>query len=65
MPCLSQKVPVFKDQLLDAAQIVSPHSSVSGQTDGWSKPELALSLGSADMDMWWLIALIRIEMKPE
>jgi hypothetical protein len=65
MICLSQKLPVLKDQLLDSAQIMRPHAAVSGQADRWSKPELALPIGSADMHMWRLITLIRIKMKPE
>jgi hypothetical protein len=65
MVCLSQKLTVLKDQLLDPAQIVSPHSTVSSQDNGWSKPELALALWGADMNVCGLVALIRIEMKTE
>jgi hypothetical protein len=53
MVCLSQKLTVLKDQLLDPA-----HSAVSGQDNGWSKPELALALRGADMNVRGLVALI-------
>jgi hypothetical protein len=65
MVCLSQEFSVLKDQLLDVAQVVRTHATVSCQPDSRIKPELALALRSADMHMRWIIALIGIEMKSE
>jgi hypothetical protein len=61
--CPSQNVMMFKNQLLDAPQVLRPHAPVAGQTDGWLQPELTLSIGSSDMNVRWFVSLIRVEME--
>jgi hypothetical protein len=61
----SQCVVVLEDQLLDPAQVVRPHTPVAGQPHHRLQPEFALTLGGADMDVGWFVALIGKEMKPK
>jgi len=56
---------MFKNQLLNASQVVGPHSPVASQADGRHQPELALTLGSPNVNVRWLLSLIRVEVEPE
>ncbi len=56
---------MFKNQLLNAPQIVLSHSPVAGQPDGRLQPEPTLPVGSSHMDVRRLLSLIGLEVKPE
>jgi hypothetical protein len=56
---------VFEDQLLDAAKVMRSYSPIVGQSNAWIEPEFALAIGSADMDMTWLMSFVRIKVKPK
>ena len=56
---------MFKNQLFDAPQIMRSHSPVARQTDGRHQPELAFTLGCPNVNVRWLLSLIRVKVKPE
>ncbi len=56
---------MFKDQLLNASEVVGPHAPVPGQADGWREPELALTVRSSNMNVRGFLSLVRVEMEPE
>ena len=53
---------MLKYQPFDFPQVMRRDASIASQQD-WIEPELALTIGTSDMDMRWLIALVRIEVK--
>jgi hypothetical protein len=63
--CPSQNVMMFKNQLFNASQVVGPHSPVASQADSRRQPKLALTLGSPNVNVRWLLSLIRVEVEPE
>ncbi len=56
---------MFENQPLDAPQVIRPHSPVGSQTDGRRQPKLALTLGRPNVNVRWLLSLIRVEVEPE
>jgi hypothetical protein len=56
---------VFENQLLDAAKVMRSYSPIVGQSNARIEPESALAIGSADMDMTWLMSFVRIKVKPK
>ena len=60
-----QALLVLKNQLLDAPKVMRFDAPVASQTDRWFEPELAFTLGAANVDVSWLLSFIGIEVKPE
>jgi len=56
---------MFKNQLFDASQVMRSHSPVAGQPDRRHQPEFAFTVGSPNMNVRWLLSLIRVKVKPE
>jgi len=56
---------MFENQLLNAPQVMRPHSPVRRQADGRRQPKLALTLGRPNVNVRWLLSLIRVEVEPE
>jgi hypothetical protein len=63
--CPSQNVMMFENQLFNASQVVRPHAPVAGQADGRRQPKLTLTLGRPNVNVRWLLSLIRVKVKPE
>jgi len=62
MPLLQEKCFVFDYRDFNAAYFNGSHTIDSRQSDR-GEPELAFTLTCSDMDMRWLVAFVRIEMK--
>jgi hypothetical protein len=56
---------MFENQLLNAPQVVRPHSSVACQSYRRLQPELTLAFRCPNVDVRWLLSLIRVKVKPK
>jgi hypothetical protein len=61
--CRPQQFLIFKNQLLDAAQIMRSDATVSCKQNSRLQPELTLAIGTPNVNVRRLFAFIRIEMK--
>jgi hypothetical protein len=62
---LSQKLVILEDQFFNLPQVVPADSAIPRQQDCRLKPELALSVRRANVNVRRLVSFIGIEMKPE
>ena len=56
---------VLENQLLDSAKIMCSHSPILSQSNRGIEPEFALALRRAYVNVRWLMAFVRIKVKPK